>query len=52
MLVKHSVYAFKTYSSVLSLQKELENYDQPFRALAKAFHRLYQEKVEGFRNLL
>ncbi|KAG8556736.1 hypothetical protein GDO81_018187 [Engystomops pustulosus] len=32
--------------------KELENFDQPFRALAKSFHRLYQERVENFKSLL
>ncbi|KAG9483827.1 hypothetical protein GDO78_009641 [Eleutherodactylus coqui] len=32
--------------------KELENFDQPFRALAKSFYRLYQERVESFNSLL
>ncbi|XP_068111132.1 intraflagellar transport protein 27 homolog [Hyperolius riggenbachi] len=32
--------------------KELENYDEPFRALAKMFHHLYYERLETFRNLL
>ncbi|XP_056380061.1 intraflagellar transport protein 27 homolog isoform X2 [Hyla sarda] len=32
--------------------KELENFDLPFRALAKSFHSMYQERVEGFKSLL
>uniref|UniRef100_A0A6I8RUT2 Intraflagellar transport protein 27 homolog n=1 Tax=Xenopus tropicalis TaxID=8364 RepID=A0A6I8RUT2_XENTR len=32
--------------------KELENFEQPFQALAKAFHHLYQERVENFRSLM
>ncbi|XP_075039149.1 intraflagellar transport protein 27 homolog isoform X1 [Mixophyes fleayi] len=32
--------------------KELENFDQPFRALAKSFHHMYQDRVESFKNLL
>ncbi|CAI9561439.1 unnamed protein product [Staurois parvus] len=44
--VSHGLEYFETSA------KELENYDQPFRALAKALHRLYQDRAEGFRNLL
>ncbi|KAM5148603.1 intraflagellar transport protein 27 homolog [Mantella aurantiaca] len=44
--VSHGLEYFETSA------KELENYDQPFRELAKAIHRLYRERVEGFRNLL
>ncbi|KAM9327142.1 intraflagellar transport protein 27 homolog [Gastrophryne carolinensis] len=44
--VSHGLEYFETSA------KELENYDQPFRALAKAFHHLYQERAEGFRGLL
>ncbi|XP_063796743.1 parvalbumin alpha isoform X2 [Pseudophryne corroboree] len=32
--------------------KEMENFDQPFRALAKSFHHMYQERVESFKSLL
>lgn len=32
--------------------KELENFDLPFRALAKSFHQMYQDTVESFKSLL
>ncbi|KAM4652505.1 intraflagellar transport protein 27 homolog [Discoglossus pictus] len=32
--------------------KELENFERPFHALAKAFHRLYQERVESLKSLV
>ncbi|XP_004675747.1 PREDICTED: intraflagellar transport protein 27 homolog [Condylura cristata] len=32
--------------------KEMENYEAPFRCLAKQFHHLYREKVEAFQALV
>ncbi|KAG8436269.1 hypothetical protein GDO86_007392 [Hymenochirus boettgeri] len=32
--------------------KEMENYELPFQALAKAFHQLYQDRVESFKSLV
>lgn len=32
--------------------KEMENYEAPFRCVAKQFHQLYQEKVEVFHTLV
>lgn len=32
--------------------KEMENYEAPFRCVAKQFHQLYQEKVELFHTLV
>ncbi|XP_029445944.1 intraflagellar transport protein 27 homolog [Rhinatrema bivittatum] len=32
--------------------KEMENYEVPFRSLAKSFHRLYQERVESIQTIV
>ncbi|XP_075438002.1 intraflagellar transport protein 27 homolog, partial [Ascaphus truei] len=32
--------------------KELENFEHPFQALARMFHRLYQERVESLQALV
>ncbi|XP_030065918.1 intraflagellar transport protein 27 homolog isoform X3 [Microcaecilia unicolor] len=32
--------------------KEMENFEVPFRTLAKSFHRLYQERVEAIQSFV
>ncbi|XP_053324661.1 intraflagellar transport protein 27 homolog isoform X2 [Spea bombifrons] len=46
LAMKHGLEYFET--SV----KELENFEQPFQALAKAFYHMYHERVENFKSLV
>lgn len=46
MLIPSAVHNF-----LISLQKEMKNFEAPFHILAKLFHQLYKEKVETFHSL-
>jgi len=39
------------HNFLISLQKEMKNFDAPFHILAKSYHQLYKEKVETFHAL-
>ncbi|GCB75824.1 hypothetical protein scyTo_0017393 [Scyliorhinus torazame] len=40
------------FYDMVESQKEMENCDAPFQSLARAFHRMYEEKLEHIRSIV